>query len=127
MGERKGRHPRHALTARTVKTLKPTGRPQRIADGGGLYLLVAAGGAKSWVLRTIVRGKRCDIGLGSLTLVTLAEARDEAHRLRKIARAGGDPLGERRRSRQTVPTFEAAAKSVHESHSAAFKSDKHKK
>src|SRR5687768_10610136 len=63
MGERQGRHPRHALTAQKVKALKPNGRPQRIADGGGLYLLMAAGGAKSWILRTIVRGKRCDIGL----------------------------------------------------------------
>ncbi len=124
---RKGRHPHHALDARTVKSLKPTGRPQRIADGGGLYLLVAAGGAKSWILRTIVKGRRCDIGLGSLTLVSLAEAREQAHQLRKIARSGGDPLAERRRSRKTVPTFEAAAKSVHAAHSAAFKNDKHKK
>jgi integrase len=74
-----------------------------------------------------VHGKRCDIGLGSATLVGLAEAREHAHRLRKIARAGGDPLAERRQERREVPTFEAAAKQVHSDHSSTFKNDKHRK
>ncbi len=122
-----GRHPQRALNARTVQTLAGHGRTQRIADGGGLYLVVAPGGSKSWVLRTIVKGKRCDIGLGGVALVSLAEARDQAHQLRKIARAGGDPLAERRQERRTVPEFETAAKQVHEAHSAAFKNEKHSK
>lgn len=121
------RHPHNALSARTVQTAKATGRTRRIADGGGLYLLVAPSGSKSWLLRTVVKGKRCDIGLGSVSLVPLAEARDEAARLRKIAREGGDPLVERRRERQHVPTFEDAARRVHESHSASFKNEKHRK
>lgn len=78
-------------------------------------------------MRTIVKGKRCDIGLGSAALVSLAEARDEAHTLRKIARAGGDPLAERRQQRREVLNFEAAAKQVHTAHSAAFKNEKHRK
>ncbi len=121
------RHPQHALTTKTVQTTKASGRARRIADGGGLYLVLAPGGSKSWVLRTIVKGKRCDLGLGSVALVTLAEAREQAHRFRKIARAGGDPLAERRQERRAVPTFETAAKQVHASHSAAFKNDKHRK
>src|SRR6266550_2926679 len=107
------RHPQRALSARAVKGLKGNGRTQRIADGGGLYLVVAPPGSKSWVLRTIVKGKRCDIGLGSTGLVSLAEARDEAHDLRKVARAGGDPLAERRQQRREVPSFETAATAVH--------------
>ncbi len=71
-----GPHPQKALTARTVQTITATAKAQRFADGGGLYLLVAPSGSKSWVLRTLVKGKRCDLGLGSATLVTLAEARD---------------------------------------------------
>src|SRR3954447_15245974 len=89
------RHPRHALDARTIKTLKATGRARRIADGGGLYLVVARNGSKSWVLRVVVKGKRCDLGLGSAELVGLADAREAALRLRRIARGGGDPLAER--------------------------------
>ncbi len=122
-----GRHPQRALNARTVQSLKATGSTQRIADGGGLYLVIAPAGSKSWVLRTNVKGKRCDIGLGSVALVSLAEARDEAHKLRKIARAGGDPLADRRKQRREVPTFEAAATLVHKAHSAAFKNEKHGK
>src|SRR5262245_39182342 len=98
------RHPQKALNPQTVKAISANGRPRRVADGGGLYLFVAANGTKSWVLRTLVKGKRSDIGLGSVSLVSLAEAREEAVRLRKIARAGGDPLAMRRQERRTVPT-----------------------
>ena len=84
------RHPQKALTARTVQAAQAGDCARRIADGGGLYLFVAPGGAKSWVLRTVVKGKRCDLGLGSVAVVPLAEAREEARRLRRIARTGGD-------------------------------------
>ena len=126
-GTERRRHPQRALTARTVQAAKPSARARRIADGGGLYLFVAPGGAKSWVLRTVVKGKRCDLGLGSVALVPLAEAREQAVRLRKIARAGGDPLVERRHERRTVPTFEAAATQVHSAHAPTFKNEKHQK
>ena len=79
------------------------------------------------MLRTVVKGRRCDIGLGSVELVSLADGREEARRLRRIARAGGDPLAERRQERRPVPSFEAAAKVVHSAHAASFKSDKHSK
>ena len=115
------------LSSRAVQAAKTTGRTRRIADGGGLYLLVAPTGTKSWLLRTVVKGKRCDIGLGGTTLVSLAEAREEALRLRKIARSGGDPLTERRRARTVVPTFEEAARAVHAAHSAGFRNDKHRR
>ena len=52
---------------------------------------------------------RRDIGLGSVHLVALAEAREHAAALRKIARRGGDPLAERRRALMVVPTFNDAA------------------
>ncbi len=128
MGElQRSRHPQKALTARAVQTAKAGDRARRIADGGGLYLFVAPGGAKSWVLRTVVKGKRCDLGLGSVTLVSLAEAREEARRLRRIARTGGDPLAERRHGLRPVPSFAEAARQVHASHAATFKNEKHRK
>jgi integrase len=45
--------------------------------------------------------------------------------LRSFARAGGDPLAARRRERQVVPTFEAAARQVHKEHSKSFRNSKH--
>ena len=121
------RHPQKALTARAVQTARAGASARRIADGGGLYLFVAPGGAKSWVLRTVVKGKRCDLGLGSVTLVSLADAREEARRLRRIARTGGDPLAERRHERRPVPSFEEAARQVHASHTAASRNEKHRR
>ena len=87
------RHPHRALTPELVTSLIDTGR---VADGGGLYLHIRPSGSKAWVLRTTIHGTVRDLGLGSTTLVSLAEAREEAARLRKLARAGGDPRVERR-------------------------------
>jgi integrase len=123
MKKPRGPHPNKRLTAVTVRAARNSGR---YADGNGLYLVVDDSGAKRWLLRTNVSGKRRDIGLGSVRLVDLAKARVEAARLRQIARAGGDPLSERRRERRGMLTFEEAAKLVHASHSATFRNTKHK-
>ena len=119
----RGRHPERRLTAVHVRNAK---RPGRYADGNGLYLFVDDAGSKRWILRTVVGDKRRDIGLGSARLVSLLEAREEAAKLRRLARSGGDPLAERRRERVAVPTFREAAKKVHTTHSATFRNPKHK-
>ena len=62
------KHPYKALSATFLRTIKEA---SRYADGNGLYLIVDPSGAKRWVLRTVVIGKRRDIGLGSVSLVTL--------------------------------------------------------
>jgi Arm DNA-binding domain len=116
------KHPEKALTAVQVRQVK---KPGRHADGGGLYLIVDPSGARRWVLRTIVRGRRRDIGLGSARLVSLVEAREKASLYRKTARAGGDPIAEHRHARKKVPTFTAAAEIVHAQHAAGWKNRKH--
>jgi integrase len=110
------------LTALRVKTIK---EPGRYGDGGGLYLVVKPSGSRAWVLRLMIRGKRCDMGLGSASLVPLAEARDEAIGLRRIAHKGGDPRVERKRKRTTMPTFKDAATKAHAHHAERFRNDKH--
>jgi len=120
--KRKGRHPEKALTAVQVRAAK---KPGRYADGNGLHLVVDPSGAKRWVLRTMVQGVRRDIGLGGVTLVSLAEARDKAAAMRKIARDGADPLADRRRAAQRMPTFAEAASHVHEARKAGWKNSKH--
>ena len=118
----KGKHPEKALTALQAKQLK---QPGRYADGNGLYLVVENSGAKRWLLRTVVQGKRRDLGLGGLSIVSLAEARDKAAAYRKVAREGGDPVAERNRARIVVPTFAEAIERVHEEHKASWKNPKH--
>ena len=49
-----------------------------IADGGGLYLQVAKGGAKTWIFRFQINGRRRDMGLGSVDKVSLGAARRKA-------------------------------------------------
>ena len=80
-----------------------------LADGygHGLMLAMKPSGAKSWVQRIVVKGRRRAMGLGSFELVTLAEARDAAFANRRIARRDGDPFEDRRRP--SAPTFAEAA------------------
>jgi integrase len=119
----RGRHPERRLTALRIRSIKTPGRH---ADGNGLYLTVDHSGAKRWVQRIVIAGRRCDLGLGSAALKGLAEAREEAMLLRSRARKGVDVLAERRTLRLAVPTFEEAARQVHEQHGAAFRNDKHR-
>src|SRR4051794_159246 len=122
MGLKAGRHPEKALTAVRIRSLQ---EPGRYADGNGLYLVVEPSGAKRWVLRTVVRGKRRDMGLGGLSLVSLAEAREKALAYRKLARDGGDPFADRRKARAVIPTFAEAAERVHAEHQASWRNPKH--
>jgi integrase len=116
------KHPEKALTAVRIRNAKPG----KYADGNGLYLVVDLSGAKRWVFRTVIHGKRRELGMGGLSIVSLTEAREEAARLRRIARKGGDPLAERRQERRMVPTFEEAARQVHEARSVTFRNVKHR-
>ena len=50
-----------ALTAARVKALT---KPGMHNDGRGLYLRVAPGGSKGWMLRATIDGRRRDLGLG---------------------------------------------------------------
>ena len=71
--------------------VKKLSSPERYADGNCLYVTISGSGSKSWLLRIVVRGRRRDMGLGSVDLVSLEEARDLARQYRRIARSGGDP------------------------------------
>ena len=106
--KRRGRHPDKALSAAFCRNVAESGR---YADGNGLYLHVDPSGARRWVQRLVIRGRPRVLGLGGYALVPLAEARELALDNRRIARAGGDPLADRRRSKG-IPTFEEAAGKV---------------
>lgn len=118
----RGRHPHQRLDALTVRQQR---EPGRYADGNGLYLVVDDSGAKRWIWRGLVHGRRCDLGLGGVTYVSLAEARDLARTYRQTARKGGNPKQQRDQQR-SMPTFAEAAREVHREHSQAFKNPKHR-
>jgi integrase len=85
------------LDARTIEAAKPRRGPYRLSDGGGLLLLIKPSGAKVWLVRLTVGGKRRDMGLGGFPGVSLREARDKAAAARKQATEGVDPIAERER------------------------------
>jgi integrase len=92
------------LTARQIATITAPGMH---ADGGGLYLRVDKSGSKAWVMRYAFQGKRHDLGLGPVRLVSLADARRKAADLARQRLDGADPLLERRAKRD-VETVQRA-------------------
>lgn len=97
---------------------------RNIAVGGvdGLLLQVTPTGARSWLLRVTVKGKRPQIGLGSYPDVTLAQARERARSIKDMIWQGIDPLAEKRRL-----TFAQAMEKTLEARTAEFRNEKHKK
>lgn len=111
-----------AVSGLNVRKVQSLIVPGMYGDGGGLYLRVGKSGGRSWILRTVVHGRRRDLGLGSAQLVTLAEARELAIEFRRISRSGGDPTASRKR---LVLTFEQATREAHKNLLPSWRSDRH--
>jgi integrase len=121
------------LTALKVAKVK---KPGMYADGAGLYLQISGDGenlpAKSWIFRFTLRGRSREMGLGSLTVFGLAEARAKAAECRRQVYEGIDPI-EARRARRAQAALEAAAaltftectKQYLAAHSAGWRNAKH--
>ena len=93
----------------TVAKVRTAG-PGVYGDQFGLRLRVLASGARQWVWRGTVNGRRVDYGIGGFPVVTLAEARDLALEMKRAAFRGDDPRTVR--GRRGVPTFGEAAERV---------------
>lgn len=109
----------------TIAGIKAISEPGRYIDGDGLMLRVTESGSKNWILRVRIEGERRDVGLGSFKVVTLAEAREKACEYRRLIAQGVDPVAEKKKVADPVPTFRDAATRVHADHKAAWKNGKH--
>ena len=92
------------LTALAVTRAKELGT---YGDGGGLYLQVARGGTKSWILRYKRDGKTRHLGLGPVVVVSLREARQRAIDARRLLLDGYDPI-EKKAAVRTAEKLKAA-------------------
>ena len=121
------RSPRAAnrLTAAMVRNASD---PGKYHDGGGLglFLRVESNGTRFWVQRITIAGRRRELGLGSPPVVTLAMARDAAMDNKRLIRAGGDPLANKRKVRAAM-TFRQAVETYLDAKLAEFSNDKHRK
>ena len=92
------------LSAKTVEHA-PRGKH---SDGDGLSLVVKPSGARSWVVRVSVNGRKRDLGIGPWPAVSLAAARQRRDEIKADVEAGRDPNARR----SEVPTFGQAAELV---------------
>jgi len=113
------------LTARKVATAKPG----RHGDGAGLWLAVAATGAKKWVFRFSFGGKVTEMGLGSADVVGLAQARERAMEARQMVAAGKNPIVEKRQAKEKQAarsTFGEVADDLLAAKASEWRNEKHK-
>jgi len=110
----------------TALQVKKATEPGKYHDGGGLglFLRVRPNGSKFWVQRITINAKRCELGLGSPPIVSLAEAREQAFDNKRLVRAGKDPLQDKREAREHL-TFEGAVDKYLSIKLDEFKNEKH--
>ncbi|HBC6430464.1 tyrosine-type recombinase/integrase [Citrobacter sp. C348] len=106
------------LNARQVETAKPKEKPYKMADGGGLYLLVKTNGSRYWRLKYRIDGKEKLLALGVYPDVSLADARAKRDEARKGIAGGIDPLEAKKeqkveREAQVKNTFQEIALEWH--------------
>ena len=95
------------LTDTAIRNAKPSAKPARLFDGGGLYLEVSPSGGKLWRLKYRIGGKEKRLALGAYPAVSLAAARDRRDQARTMLAGGIDP-GEQRKAEKAARTGLAA-------------------
>lgn len=99
-----------ALTVKQIDAAKPRGKPYKLFDERGLYMLVTKAGGKLWRLRYRHSGVEKLLALGAYPDVPLARAREKRDEARKLIADGIDPNAKRRaEGAATADTFEAIA------------------
>lgn len=103
------------LTNITILKAKPTDKPVRLFDGGGLYLEISPAGGKLWRLKYRFNGKEKRLALGIYPDVSLARAREKRHEARALLADGNDPSENRKaqkaaRADRAANSFEVVAR-----------------
>lgn len=106
------------LSDPAIKKVKPADKPYKMADGGGLYLLVTPAGGKLWRLKYRFGGKEKLLSLGAYPDLGLAEARARRDQAKKQLADGIDPGAAKQETKRavlaaSVNTFEAVAREWH--------------
>jgi integrase len=119
----------HKLAAAKVAKATKVGM---YGDGGGLWLQVRSSENRCWIFRFEREEKVRYMGLGSLSTVSLADAREQAARARRLLQDKIDPIAARDRERAQAKvearksiTFKAAAEIYIEAHKAGWRNEKH--
>jgi integrase len=98
------------LTDAQIRSARRAPKPWKVADGGGLHLLVAPNGGRYWRYSYRFNGKQKTLALGVYPDVTLAMARTRHQHARQVLADGIDPGAGRDTSEKT---FEVVAREWH--------------
>lgn len=98
-----------SLKAVQVQQAKPGAKPYKLADGGGLYLLVKPTGQKYWRFKYRVAGKEKLLAVGVFPDLSLMDARARRDEARRLLANGADPSEVRKA--QKIAMNERAANS----------------
>ncbi len=102
-----------ALTDRAIIHAKPCGKPYKLSDSHGLYLLVNPNGSKRWYIKYRFVNKEKKLALGPYLLLTLAQARRMREEAQLLLISGIDPSARRKEERLAITpehTFESVAR-----------------
>lgn len=124
------------LTATKVNAIVKAAKPGRYGDGNNLYLKLNLNGSPSWVYRYTFDGRRIEMGLGSLNVVSLANARKARDQQKAIRHEEHDPILFRRQQRlqqkqqrdknqRENVSFQQCAEALIETKSPEWKNKKH--
>ncbi|RQW83017.1 MAG: DUF4102 domain-containing protein [Geobacter sp.] len=113
------------LSELQVKKAKPREKDYKLADGGGLYLLVTPSGGKLWRCDYRYNNKRRTLAFGAYPSITLADARQRRDDAKKLVANDVDP-GEVKKAlkaatiAETENSFEVVAREWHAKFSATW-------
>ncbi|UCF90220.1 MAG: integrase arm-type DNA-binding domain-containing protein [Desulfobacterales bacterium] len=112
------------LTDTKLRTIKPGKKPQKLFDGGGLFLLVTPTGGKLWRLKYRFGGTEKLLAIGTYPQTSLAEARQKRDDARALLEKGINP-GDMKKAQKAVETqetetFEGIAREWHGKFSSSW-------
>ncbi|MDT3680769.1 MAG: integrase arm-type DNA-binding domain-containing protein [Burkholderiaceae bacterium] len=120
----------HALTDKKLRddAKMPPAKPEKKADGGGLYLHRMPTGVSTWRIKYRIAGRADEVTIGRFPEVALAEARADAAAIRRLVAAGTDPkawagairIREASEAQRAADTFRALAGSYFEANSPGW-------
>ncbi|MGN6690434.1 MAG: Arm DNA-binding domain-containing protein, partial [Sphingopyxis sp.] len=87
------------LTDIAIRNAKPRDKQYKLADSGGLYLLITPPGGKLWRLKFRVSGRERKLAIGSYPEISLSEARKRRDEARELLATGKDPAREKQRDK----------------------------
>jgi integrase len=101
-----------ALTDVAIRNAKPGAKAIKLADGGGMFLLITPAGGKLWRLKYRVDGREKLLAIGAYPELGLGEARRRREEARELIALGKDPSREKQRGKvraciQAADTFKA--------------------